>query len=187
MKGQKVFCMDAGSEEPLVLQVLPFCSRQMGLQGLACLAACSKKAKLTSDEIKSKDALIVLLGTLDATKAEAAAESAAGAIQRSFDKQLTRLAAWWKPVQKHVQTVPTALTLAGVSDRMLWLPPVSLKQAKQLISGGVRIRYAELLTAASCMVPGLAMWVQAQQQLGIQTDIPKAAVEVCTNGTVWVS
>jgi hypothetical protein len=49
----------------------------------------------------------------------------------------------------------------------------------QLVAAGVRIRYAQLLTAANSMVPGVEVWVQAQQLLGVRTDIPDVAVAVC--------
>jgi hypothetical protein len=42
----------------------------------------------------------------------------------------------------------------------------------------VRVSYAQLLAAANSMVAGVEVWVQAQQQLGIQTDIPAAAVAI---------
>jgi hypothetical protein len=36
------------------------------------------------------------------------------------------------------------------------------------------------------MVAGVEVWVEEQQQLGIQTDIPAAAVAICC-GKEWVS
>jgi hypothetical protein len=52
--------------------------------------------------------------------------------------------------------------------------------ATRLVAAGVRISYAQLLAAANSMVAGLEVWVHAQEQLGIQTDIPAAAEAVCT-------
>jgi hypothetical protein len=47
------------------------------------------------------------------------------------------------------------------------------------VKAGVRITYAQLLAASRSMVAGVEVWVQAQQQLGVQTDIPEWAVAVC--------
>jgi hypothetical protein len=63
---------------------------------------------------------------------------------------------------------------------------VRLATAKQLVKAGVRITYAQLLAAANSMVAGVEVWVQAQRELGIQTDIPDLAVTVCC-GDDWVS
>ncbi|KAF6247231.1 hypothetical protein COO60DRAFT_1649584 [Scenedesmus sp. NREL 46B-D3] len=52
----------------------------------------------------------------------------------------------------------------------------------RLLSAGMRIIYAGLLKAAGDMVAGVEVWVQAQQQLGIQSDIPALAVAVCCGG-----
>jgi hypothetical protein len=43
----------------------------------------------------------------------------------------------------------------------------------------VRISYAQLLDAVNSMVPGVEVWVQAQRELGIRTDIARAAVAIC--------
>jgi hypothetical protein len=75
---------------------------------------------------------------------------------------------------------------ADVTDRLLNLPAVPLDMAKRLISAGLRITYVQLLAAANSMVAGVEVWVQAQQQLGVQTDIPAAAVAICCDGD-WVS
>jgi hypothetical protein len=48
------------------------------------------------------------------------------------------------------------------------------------------IPYAQLLSAASSMVAGVEVWVEAQQQLGLASDIPAAAVAICC-GQDWVS
>jgi hypothetical protein len=65
-------------------------------------------------------------------------------------------------------------------------PYVPLEYAKELVSAGVRISYAQLLAAANSMVAGVEVWVQAQQQLNIQTDIPALAAKICC-GKYWVS
>jgi hypothetical protein len=51
------------------------------------------------------------------------------------------------------------------------------------VEGGVRINYAQLLAAAHNMVAGVDVWLHAQQQMGIQTDIPAGAAAVCD--AIW--
>uniref|UniRef100_A0A383VKT1 Uncharacterized protein n=1 Tax=Tetradesmus obliquus TaxID=3088 RepID=A0A383VKT1_TETOB len=48
-----------------------------------------------------------------------------------------------------------------------------------MVAAGMRITYAQLLAAADRMVAGVEVWVKAQQQLGIKTDVPVAAVSIC--------
>jgi hypothetical protein len=50
----------------------------------------------------------------------------------------------------------------------------------------VHITYVQLLAAAHSMVAGVEMWVQAQQQLDVHTDIPALAAAICC-GENWVS
>jgi hypothetical protein len=50
----------------------------------------------------------------------------------------------------------------------------------------VRITYAQLLAAAHSMVAGVEVWVQAQQCLGVHTNIPALAAAICC-GEDWVS
>jgi hypothetical protein len=52
--------------------------------------------------------------------------------------------------------------------------------------------YAQLLEAARKLVAGVEVWVQAQQQLGVPTDIPAAAEAMCCSSISkiyvhWVS
>uniref|UniRef100_A0A383VK59 Uncharacterized protein n=1 Tax=Tetradesmus obliquus TaxID=3088 RepID=A0A383VK59_TETOB len=56
-----------------------------------------------------------------------------------------------------------------------------LTWALQLVSAGMHITYAQLLAAADSMVAGVEVWVQAQQQLKLQSDIPSAAYTVCSS------
>jgi hypothetical protein len=65
---------------------------------------------------------------------------------------------------------------------------VAKQFAEQLFAAGMRITYAQLLAAADSMVEGVEVWVQAQQALGIDTDIPAIAVAVCCGDPdAWVS
>jgi hypothetical protein len=80
----------------------------------------------------------------------------------------------------------TALAAADVLQRLLHLPHVPLQHAQQLIAAGVRISHAQLLAATRDVVAGVEVWVQAQQDLGITSDLPAAAVAICC-GREWVS
>jgi hypothetical protein len=73
----------------------------------------------------------------------------------------------------------TALAAADVIQRVVHVPYVPLQQAKQLVAAGVRISSAQLLSAASYMVAGVEVWVQALEQLGIASDLPAAVVAIC--------
>jgi hypothetical protein len=71
---------------------------------------------------------------------------------------------------------------AGVSARLIAFPLVPVSCAKELVSAGVRISYAQLLAAANSMVAGVEVWVQAQEQCRVKTDIPALAASIC----VWM-
>jgi hypothetical protein len=62
-------------------------------------------------------------------------------------------------------------TVPGNWSMQLW--------ALQLVEAGVRVSYAQLLAAAHSMVAGAEVWVQAQPELGLQTDIPEWAAAIC--------
>jgi hypothetical protein len=75
-----------------------------------------------------------------------------------------------------LQAAPAAAYTAEVLVRA---PSVPLSIAKQVVSAGARVTFTALLAAASSMVAGVEVWVQAQQELGIRTDIPSAAEAIC--------
>jgi hypothetical protein len=88
--------------------------------------------------------------------------------------------------QQHLQAavwllrlVPSTATATAITERLLQLPAISEEWALQLVEAGVRISYAQLLTAAESMLLGVEEWVCAQQYLGVPTDIPAAAVAIC--------
>uniref|UniRef100_A0A383W187 Uncharacterized protein n=1 Tax=Tetradesmus obliquus TaxID=3088 RepID=A0A383W187_TETOB len=88
--------------------------------------------------------------------------------------------------EQHLQAVLWLLRAARnaaaavhASEHLVRLPALPLHWALHLVTAGVRITYAQLLAAACSTVPGVEVWVQAQQQLGVQTDMPAAAVAVC--------
>jgi hypothetical protein len=86
---------------------------------------------------------------------------------------------------------------ADVLQRLLHVPHVPLQHAQQLVAAGVHISYAQVLEAASSMVAGVEVWVQAQQQLKSRNkkkrlhdlyDIPAEAVAICCGrARAWVS
>jgi hypothetical protein len=131
----------------------------LGLQGLACLAACSNSLRK---------------GCLTCFKREALALTARAITTAEGKQQSQQLQA----VVWLLHQVPAAAT-AFLSDLLIRLRYVPLQSAKALVAAGVRITYAQLLAAAYSMVPGVGVWVQAQHDLGVQTDIPCAAVEIC--------
>jgi hypothetical protein len=99
------------------------------------------------------------------------------------EEQRLQAAAWV------VQAAPGA---AYTVEVLLRAPSVPLNIAKQIVSAGTRVMYAPLLAAASSMVAGVEVWVQAQQELGIHTDVPPAAQAICCSSirdiyTNWVS
>jgi hypothetical protein len=80
----------------------------------------------------------------------------------------------------------SVLAAVDVLQRLVHLQHVPLQQAKQLVADGVRIPYAQLLAAAKSKVAGVEVWVQAQRQFAVTSDIPAAAVAICC-GEIWVS
>jgi hypothetical protein len=164
----------------------PF-SSHLGLQGLACLATTSKYFRLICSEVLKHDAAQQLLRTLQAAKATAADAAIDPAPQRSVQHQphvAIRAVHWMKRMAPN--NAAAALAAKDVAGLMVWIPAVQNMHAEQLLRAGVRIRYAQLLEAANSMVPGVEVWVQVQQRLGKQTDIPAAAVAICC-GSNWVS
>jgi hypothetical protein len=93
----------------------------------------------------------------------------------------------------------SSLLTADVLQRLVHIPHVPLQQAHQLVAAGVRISYAQLLAAASSMVAGVEVWVQAlellqrvefsilKKQLRILRDVPAEAVAICCGRNTWVS
>jgi hypothetical protein len=79
-----------------------------------------------------------------------------------------------------LRTAPAAaVTASSVSEQLIHIPGVPKDWAELLVAAGVRFSYAQLLAAANSMVAGAEVWVQAQHELGITTDIPKVAVAIC--------
>jgi hypothetical protein len=78
-----------------------------------------------------------------------------------------------------LHAVPGAAKTSAFDQLRTPLVPQGI--ANQLVAAGMRISYEQLLTAAHSRVPGVEVWVQAQQQLGVQSNIPAVAVAICCN------
>jgi hypothetical protein len=151
-----------------VLHISPICTK-LGLGCLACLATCSKATESTIEKVFVRDSLGLLDHALNSARC-------------SEQQQHTQAAAWLAAVL--LRKAPAIA--AEVTERLLHLPSVPLATARQLVAAGVRITNAQLLGAARTMVAGVEVWVQAQHELGIQTDVPALAVRICC-GDYWVS
>jgi hypothetical protein len=174
-----------------LLNVPPYLGRALGLKGLACLAATCGQLKQESMTLVSQNACLLLSDSLPPAKimgcykAAAEAEAAVPLPSRgaAADQRL-QPALWLMHVTPH--SAATALAAADVLQRLVHLPHVPLQHAQQLVAAGLRISYAQLLAAARSMVAGVEVWVQAQKQLGVTSDIPAAALAICCHQD-WVS
>jgi hypothetical protein len=151
------------------LHSCPKLSTHSGLQGLACLSASCRSLKAACLASCRRDAVTLLEPAFDPL-------ATAHGVQQ---KQQLAAAVWL------LHAVPAAATVS-VSNRLVYTPLLPLELAKQLVEAGVCVSYAQLLAAAHSMVAGVEVWVDAQQQLGVQSDIPETAVLVCC-GYCWVS
>jgi hypothetical protein len=155
-----------------LLDVLPYCSAELGLQGLACLSASSSSSSRTFEEacldVARRDACTLLTSGPDAVFAAALHSPPA------VKQQHLQAAAWL------LRLVPSAATAAAeITEHLLQIPAMQEEWALPLVEAGARISYAQLLAAAEGLLSGVEEWVCAQQQLGVVTDIPAAAVAIC--------
>jgi hypothetical protein len=161
------------SQEDLAhaLRSCPVLCTELGPQGLACLATSSKYCRDAVDKALCKDRRHLL--------------AAASTTAHSTGRHVHFKAVAWLAIQLLQREVKTA---ADVTEQLLNLPSarMPLSMAKQLVSAGVRISYSQLLAASNNMVEGVEVWVQAQQVLGVKSDIPGVAVAICC-GCDWVS
>uniref|UniRef100_A0A383VW73 Uncharacterized protein n=1 Tax=Tetradesmus obliquus TaxID=3088 RepID=A0A383VW73_TETOB len=183
------------SGDAAVFDVLPYCCQQLGLQGLACLAGSSRQLRTISLGLLPKDGSM-LLDALEAAAAAAAAaaatpptQAAAGpaAAGETPHAALASASRADHVLQQRLQavtcllshtTTAAAAAADGVAERALQIPAVPLHWAQQLLAAGMTVSYAQLLHAAHSMVAGVEVWVQAQQEPGLQSDIPQAAVDL---------
>ncbi|KAF6235187.1 hypothetical protein COO60DRAFT_506079 [Scenedesmus sp. NREL 46B-D3] len=163
-----------------LFSVLPVCSKhcQYGLQVLACLAASSKRLKDTCVSVTQRDAVGMLMATLhEASTAAVEVTAAEPTVQQQKQQQQYGQAVAWL-----LHTAPAIKTIPGIAERLRQTPAVPLGCVLSLVAAGVRISLSQLLAAANSMVAGVEVWVQAQQQLGVQTDIPETAISICCDG-----
>jgi hypothetical protein len=162
--------MDQNISEHLdtALDAVPQLSKELDLQGLACLEACSKRLQSSVHTIVVREGLRLLDSALDEA--------------RHKEQQRKHAVCWFAAVL--LRNAPD--TAAHIATRLLPTPKVLLEAAKRVVSAGMRVTYAQLLAAADDMVAGVEVWVQAQQQLGVNGDVPAAAIALCC-GEEWVS
>jgi hypothetical protein len=156
-------------DEECILEALhscpPLCTH-LGLQGLACLADCSRTLEKEC----------VFSCRRDAAGLTACAIEALDTVQGRQQKQQLEAVAWL------LRKVPAAAT-PSLTDKLLGVRHVPLACAEALVAAGVRVSYAQLLAAAYSMVAGVEVWVQAQDYLGVRSDIPESAISVCCSNT----
>jgi hypothetical protein len=165
--------------EVMITDLIPFYITHLGLQGLACLGACSRELHNTCLGLVQGHARSLLQAAVEAVKSahRTSGSSEEAQMQRNSDVALQeqhRQAVVWL-----LLAVPAVAAAASTADLLRHVPTVPIGWALQLVAAGVRITYAQLLAAARNMVAGVEVWVQAQQQLGVQTDIPEVAVALC--------
>jgi hypothetical protein len=155
------------------LHSCPLLCTILGLQGLACLS--------TVSNVLLNACAVIVCRSADELLTQTFKQLASGTPQQQQQQHKQQLSA----VAWLLHAVPTAAT-EQLKVQLLYVPVVPLQQAKALVAAGIRISYAQLLAVANSMVAGVEVWVQAQQQLGIQTDIPALANKICC-GKHWVS
>jgi hypothetical protein len=198
--------IDAGGDAAYFFSLLSCCSKELDAQDLGRIAASSKDLRDACVAIARRE-LLQLLGAavVQAAEAEAkcrgAAAAAAGALAFSgssaFDSDDERHLACAKGTYKNLEklaetgykqvhavawllrAVPVEAASDAAVERVLSMPALPEQAAVQLVTAGMRVPYAQLRSAADRMVKGVEVWVLAQQQLGVQTDIPEDAVDIC--------
>jgi hypothetical protein len=107
------------------------------------------------------------------------ADGASGSSEKAQKENTSDVAVEEQHKQAVVWLLLAAPAVATTADRLSHVLNMTTGWALQLVKAGVRITYAQLLAAARSMVAGVEVWVQAQQQLAVHTDIPDLAVAVC--------
>jgi hypothetical protein len=170
------------AEETHLCDVLSYCSKQLGLQGLACLAASSKQYKEASISATTRDAAILLVDALRAAGTAAAVANTAP----SSPQQPVQAVAWVLHVAPSATPVLSAASSLA-AEQLLRVPNLPLPLAKQLAREGIRVSFSQLKAAANKMVQGGEVWVhvqvQRQRQLGTRTDIPGIAFALLSNSS----
>jgi hypothetical protein len=162
--------------------VLGYCSKQLGLTGIACRAASSRQLRKASLAAARGDAALFLVDTVKAAASAARVDKPAAEPEQQRLQQHLKAVAWL------LQVEPTAAKTATTAQLLLHVPGVPLQMTEQLVAAGVRVSFEQICAAASDMVAGVELWVQAHLKLGAMADIPRSAVMVCVRDTPeWVS
>jgi hypothetical protein len=168
---------DSSSDESKaasLFDILPLCSGQFRLQGLACLAACSRHLQQACLATVRSDGCNLLRSACDVFDDEHPSNEWRKYCAAQQAKEQRRKAVVWM-----LQAAPAVAAADSTAQQLIDISCAPHEWVLQLTAAGVRITYAQLLAAAHSMVAGVETWVQAQQQLGIETDIPAAAIQIC--------
>jgi hypothetical protein len=152
----------------MVLELLlDHAKEQLGVKGLACLAATTRDYRSTCHAHARLNCVWLIDQELNQAQGRRA--------------QQERALVWLASVARNDPNAER-----DVAEQLLSLKLVSPNLAAELIRAGVRVTYAQLLAAAKRGVTGVEVWVQALQQVGGTTDMPAIAVAICCDGD-WVS
>lgn len=97
------------------------------------------------------------------------------------------------PLFSQQQNSSTAVTEATTVNTLLQYssPFMTIRLAKRLVRSGMRVSYAQLVSAARAGVAGIEIWGQAYQQLRMESDVPEYARPFTTCSIMrpfqWVS
>jgi hypothetical protein len=159
--------------------LVPFFITQLDLQGLACLAACSRDLRTTCVEHVQRHASSFFEAAWEALQAAPETSGCREGAQMEHNSDHILQEQHRQTLVWLLLTAPAVAAVTPTADLLLRIPSMPKRWVLQLVAAGVRITYSQLLAAARSMVAGVEVWVQAQQQLGVQTDIPEVAVAVC--------
>jgi hypothetical protein len=173
---------DELKETESLCDIITYCSKQLGLQGLACLAASSKQLRKASLAVVCSDAAFLLVDTVKAAAATAALYDESK--YKNWHTYKHKKALAWL-----LQEDPTAVkTAAPVTVQLLLLVPcVPLHVAEQLVAAGMCVSFEQVCAAARSRVAGVEVWIQAHLHMAVTSDIPRSAIEMCACTADWVS
>jgi hypothetical protein len=89
-----------------------------------------------------------------------------------------------KAVAWLLQVEPTAAKTATTAQLLLHVPGVPLMMTEQLVAAGARVSFEQMCAAASEMIAGVELWVQACLNLDVTADIPSMAFIMCASDLV---
>jgi hypothetical protein len=165
---------------PAICGVLTYCIKQLGLKGLACLAASSKQLRKASLAAVHSDTALLLVDTVKVAATTAALVESKS--KRWDTYQQKKAVAWLQ--QAEPTAIKTAAT-AQLQQQLLRVPGVPLWMAEQLVAAGFHVSFQQLTAAASSMVAGVEVWMQAHVHQGVKADFPIEAIMAIA--TDWVS